>query len=218
MDSRGHGRSSFDDRPISYDLMASDVLRLMDHLGIENADIVGWSDGGIIGLHLAIHHPERLNKVVAYGANFDPTGVRIDLPDNAYFNAFKARNADEYRRLSPHPERWDQVFAIILDMWAAEPSYTEDQIRWIKTPMLILDGAKEEAIDLNADQAHGAPCPWRQARDHAGHRPLRPDRAAKGIHQDRGGPSRVIGWWGDGVIGRTRRRDGKTVRRQDGQS
>lgn len=149
MDSRGHGRSSFDDRPISYDLMASDVLSLMDHLGIEKADIVGWSDGGIIGLDLAIHHPERLNKVVAYGANFDPTGVRLDLPDNAYFNAFEARNAEEYQRLSPHPERWDQFFANILHMWASEPNYTEDQLRSIRTPMLILDGAKEEAIDLN---------------------------------------------------------------------
>ena len=43
--------------------MAYDVLGLMDHLGIDKASIVGWSDGGIIGLELAIHHPERLNKV-----------------------------------------------------------------------------------------------------------------------------------------------------------
>ncbi|HEU0116429.1 MAG TPA: alpha/beta fold hydrolase, partial [Thermomicrobiales bacterium] len=65
MDSRGHGRSSFDDKPISYELMASDVLGLLDHLNIDKTDLVGWSDGGIIGLELAIHHPERLNKVVA---------------------------------------------------------------------------------------------------------------------------------------------------------
>ena len=69
------------------------MLGLMDHLGIDKASIVGWSDGGIIGLELAIHHPERLNKVVAYGANFDPTGVRLDIDENAYFNAFVERNA-----------------------------------------------------------------------------------------------------------------------------
>ena len=51
MDSRGHGRSSFDETPISYEVMASDVLGLMDHLGLEKADIVGWSDGAIIGLN-----------------------------------------------------------------------------------------------------------------------------------------------------------------------
>lgn len=149
MDSRGHGRSSFNDTPISYEVMANDVLGLMDHLGLDKANIVGWSDGGIIGLELAINHPERLNKVVAYGANFDPTGVRLDLAQNAYFNAFEARNEEEYQRLSPHPERWDEFFAQVLNMWATEPNYTEEQLKSISTPMLILDGAKEEAIDLN---------------------------------------------------------------------
>lgn len=88
MDSRGHGRSSFDDTPISYSVMAKDVLGLMDHLGIDKADLVGWSDGAIIGLEIALTEPERLNKVVAYGANYDPTGVRLDIAQNAYFNAF----------------------------------------------------------------------------------------------------------------------------------
>jgi len=149
MDSRGHGRSSFDDTPISYELMASDVLALMDHLGIDKASIVGWSDGGIIGLELAIHHSERLNKVVAYGANFDPTGVRLDINENAYWNAFVERDAQDYQTLSPHPERWEEFLDNISHMWATEPNYTEEQLRSITTPFLILDGAKEEAIDLN---------------------------------------------------------------------
>ena len=149
MDSRGHGRSSFDNTPISYEVMANDVLGLMDHLGIDKTDLVGWSDGGIIGLELAIKHPERLNKVVAYAANFDPTGVRLDIGQNAYFNAYIARASEEYQRLSPAPERWDEFLANISNMWATEPNYTEDQLKSITTPILILDGAKEEAIDLN---------------------------------------------------------------------
>ena len=149
MDSRGHGRSSFDETPISYEVMANDVLGLMDHLEIDKFDLVGWSDGGIIGLELAIHHPERLNKVVAYGANFDPTGVRLDINENAYWNAFVERASEDYQRLSPHPERWDEFLGNISNMWATEPNYTEEQLRSITTPFLILDGAKEEAIDLN---------------------------------------------------------------------
>ncbi|MEA2583928.1 MAG: hypothetical protein QOF33_2013 [Thermomicrobiales bacterium] len=149
MDSRGHGRSSFDEQPISYELMASDVLGLMDHLGIQKADILGWSDGGIIGLEIAIHNPDRLNKVVAYGANFDPTGVRLDVGTNARFNAFIERAAEDYQKLSPHPERWDEFLNNISNMWATQPNYTEDQLKAITTPFLILDGAEEEAIDLN---------------------------------------------------------------------
>ena len=64
MDSRGHGRSSRDARPYGYDLMASDVLALMDFLKIDKAALVGWSDGAIIGLDIAIHHPERLVKTL----------------------------------------------------------------------------------------------------------------------------------------------------------
>jgi pimeloyl-ACP methyl ester carboxylesterase len=149
MDSRGHGRSSFDDKPITYELMASDVLALMDHLQIAKASIVGWSDGGIIGLEIAIHHPERLNKVVAYGANFDPSGVRLDVGTNPIFNAYIERASADYKALSPAPERWDEFLANIGTMWATLPNYTEEQLKSITTPFLILDGAREEAIDLN---------------------------------------------------------------------
>lgn len=149
MDSRGHGRSTFDEQPISYELMAEDVLGLMDHLNIDKADIVGWSDGGIIGLEIAIKHPERLNKVVAYGANFDPTGVRLDIGTNAYFNAYIEAASADYQQVSPAPQRWDEFLGNISNMWATEPNYTEDQLKAITTPFLILDGEKEEAIDLN---------------------------------------------------------------------
>jgi pimeloyl-ACP methyl ester carboxylesterase len=149
MDSRGHGRSSFDETPISYEVMASDVLGLMDHLGIDKASIVGWSDGGIIGLEIAINDPERLDKVVAYGANFDPTGVRLDVGQNAYFNAYIEAAAAEYQENSPAPERWDEFLGNISNMWATQPNYTEEQLQSITTPFLILDGEEEEAIDLN---------------------------------------------------------------------
>jgi alpha-beta hydrolase superfamily lysophospholipase len=73
-DSRGHGRSTMTDKPFTYNLMSSDVLQLLDYLKIKITSIVGWSDGGIIGLILAIHHPERVNKLFTYGTNFNHTG------------------------------------------------------------------------------------------------------------------------------------------------
>lgn len=76
MDSRGQGRSSWDARPFSYDLMASDVDGLLDYLTIRKAAIVGWSDGAIIGLLLAIHQPERVTKLFAFGANSNPSAVK----------------------------------------------------------------------------------------------------------------------------------------------
>jgi pimeloyl-ACP methyl ester carboxylesterase len=62
MDSRGHGRSTRDARPFSYDLMADDVVALMDALGLPKANIVGWSDGGTIGFDLAMRYPSRVGR------------------------------------------------------------------------------------------------------------------------------------------------------------
>ena len=90
MDSRGHGRSTRNDQPYGYDLMASDVIGLMDFLKIKKATIVGWSDGAIIGLDIALHHPERLTKLFAFAANSDPSGV-ADIANSPVFNAFIAR-------------------------------------------------------------------------------------------------------------------------------
>ena len=161
LDSRGHGRSTFNEEPISYALMTSDVLALMDYLEIAKADIVGWSDGGIIGLELAINHPDRVNRIVAYGANYDPSGVRSDIGESERFNAYIEQAAADYQTLSPDPTRWDAFLENIGNMWATEPNYTPAQLSAITTPMLILDGKEEEAIDtdhtkLMADLIPGA--------------------------------------------------------------
>ena len=145
-DSRGHGRSSVTDTPIGYSLMASDVLAAMDTLGIDKADLVGWSDGGIIGLDIAIHHPERLNKLVAYGANYVPAGVKSDIGDSVVFNAYIEQALADYTLLNPAPENVDAFLANIGNMWATEPNFTDEQMRGITTPTLILDGWQEEAI------------------------------------------------------------------------
>ena len=72
IDSRGHGRSTRGAPPYGYELMASDVLGVMDKLGIQKAAIVGWSDGAIIGLSLAMNHPDRVARLFAFAANSDP--------------------------------------------------------------------------------------------------------------------------------------------------
>ena len=146
LDSRGHGRSTFDDTPISYALMTRDVLALLDHLGIERADLLGWSDGGIIGLELAIHHPSRVGRVIAFGANFHPSGVRPDTTEHPNFARYIEQAAADYQRLSPAPGRWDEFLANIGRMWASEPDYSRAEMAAITSPVLVLGGLSEEAI------------------------------------------------------------------------
>src|SRR5580658_5085809 len=88
MDSRGHGRSTRDVRPYGYDLMTDDVVALMDVLKIPKADVVGWSDGGILGIDLAMRHKDRVGKVFAFAANTVTSGVVEGVEKNPTFAAY----------------------------------------------------------------------------------------------------------------------------------
>jgi pimeloyl-ACP methyl ester carboxylesterase len=145
LDSRGHGRSTRTDAPITYDLMSSDVLALMDYLHIRKAALVGWSDGAIIGVDIAIRHPERLTKLFAFAGNSDPSGVK-DVHESPVFTAYIERAAREYEKLSPTPGQFQAFLANITNMWATEPHFTADQLRRITVPTWIVDGDHDEAI------------------------------------------------------------------------
>jgi pimeloyl-ACP methyl ester carboxylesterase len=145
MDSRGHGRSTRDSTPYGYDLMESDVVGLMDFLKIRKAAIVGWSDGAIIGLDMAMKHPDRLTKLFAFAANSDPSGVG-DIAHSPVFNAFEARAETEYGTLSPTPHDYKSFLGQIEKMWASQPNWTAAQLHAITTPTWIVDGDHDEAI------------------------------------------------------------------------
>ncbi len=90
-----------------------------------------------------------MNRIVAYGANYNSSGVRTDIGDSEKFNAYIEQAAADYQTLSPAPEQWDAFLANIGNMWATEPNFTPEELGAITTPLLILDGKDEEAIDTN---------------------------------------------------------------------
>jgi pimeloyl-ACP methyl ester carboxylesterase len=147
LDSRGQGRTSWSSEPpLSFHLMASDVLALMDALHIPKAALVGWSDGGIIGLDIAIHNPERLTKLFAFGANSDPSAIKDDIQQKSTFSGYFRRAKEEYQKLSPAPNQL-KAFSEQLDkMEDTEPHFTDDQLRSVKVPTWIVDGDHEEGI------------------------------------------------------------------------
>jgi pimeloyl-ACP methyl ester carboxylesterase len=145
MDSRGHGRSTRNAEPYGYDLMASDVIGLMDYLKIPKAALIGWSDGAIIGLDIAMHHPERLAKLFAFAANSDPSGV-ADIAHSPVFNAYIARAEKEYEQLSPTPHDYQAFLAQITKMWETQPNWTAADLQKITVPTWIVDADHDEAI------------------------------------------------------------------------
>ncbi|NYI00573.1 alpha/beta fold hydrolase [Cupriavidus plantarum] len=146
VDSRGHGRSTRDDTPYGYDLMADDVIALMDELKIPRADIVGWSDGAIQALDIAIRHPERVGKIVAFGVNTRTDGLIPAFDQNPVFAAYIERAGKEYTKLSPTPNDYDAFLAQIGKMWETEPNWTDAQLKTIQSPVLVMDGDHDEGI------------------------------------------------------------------------
>jgi len=145
LDSRGHGRSTRNANPLGYELMASDVIALMDRLHVPRAAIVGWSDGAIVGLEIAIHHPDRLTGLFAFAANSDPSGV-ADVHASPVFTAFISRTAREYASLSPTPSQFPAFDRDIERMWAREPNMSAETLRSIHARIWIVDADHDEAI------------------------------------------------------------------------
>lgn len=146
MDSRGHGRSTRDSKPYGYTLMASDVIGLMDYLGVPQAAIVGWSDGAIIGLSLAMSHPDRVSRLFAFAANSDPSGVK-DVTKSPVFTAFIARAEKEYQALSATPTEYKKFVDEISTMWMTQPHWTAADLGAIKVHTWIVDADHDEAIE-----------------------------------------------------------------------
>jgi pimeloyl-ACP methyl ester carboxylesterase len=146
IDSRGHGRSSRDARPYTYELMESDVVAVMDRLGIDRAAVVGWSDGAIIGLVMALKNPERLTRVFAFAANMDSSGVKPDAESNPTFARFMVQAGTEYATMSPTPADYPTFAQAVEHMWDTEPNYTAAELARIKIPVAIADGDHDEAI------------------------------------------------------------------------
>lgn len=145
-ESCGHGRSTRNADPYSYDLMSSDYLALLDYLKVDKTAIVGWSDGGIIGLDIAIHHPERLTKLFAHAANSKIDGVIPTVMENKTFAAYIEHAGEVYKKISPTPTEYDAFLTQISNMWATQPNWSDDDLKKITTPTAIVLGDHDEAI------------------------------------------------------------------------
>lgn len=145
-DSRGHGRSTRTEAPFGYDLMASDYLALLDYLKLEKVDLVGWSDGGIIGLDIAMNHPERLKHLFAQAANITTDGVNPAVNTDTVFGSYITWMSEVYPKVSPTPDQFDAFVAQIGTMWATQPNWTDAQVAAIAVPTAIVVGDHDEAI------------------------------------------------------------------------
>lgn len=148
-DSRGHGRSTRSGQPFGYDLMTSDYVALLDYLKLDKVTLVGWSDGGIIGIDMAMKHPEKLTRLIAQAANVTTEGVKPDVMTNKTFSDYIKSAGEAYKKLSPTPNEYDAFVNQISAMWMSEPAWTAADLGKITVPVTLAIGDHDEAIKLD---------------------------------------------------------------------
>jgi pimeloyl-ACP methyl ester carboxylesterase len=145
IDSRGHGRSTRDERLYTYELMASDVSAVMDALRIEKAGLVGWSDGACTALILAAQAPARAAGVFFFACNMDPSGTK-EIEFTPTLNRCFSRHVKDYARLSPAPDKFDEFSEAVSLMQRTQPNYSADDLAQFRVPVAIVQSEQDEFI------------------------------------------------------------------------
>jgi len=149
IDSRGQGRSTKGKVLITYDLMALDVIAVLDKLEIPRASVVGWSDGGEIALKLGIAFPDRVERLFVFGANYDANGSKPRSGPSTTWAAYSTRCRSDYARMSKAGVPYNALVDALLPVWRNPTGITKDQLRGIRAPVMMADGDHDEVIALD---------------------------------------------------------------------
>jgi pimeloyl-ACP methyl ester carboxylesterase len=141
---QAHGHTADIDRPLSLEAMADDVVAALPQLGIERADVLGYSMGAAVALRVAIRHPEVVRKLILMSVTYTLSGVHPGLmeglgemkPEMMFGSPWH----EEYMRIAPHPEHFARLFAKKTQMDRETQDIPTESIRAIKSPTLLILG------------------------------------------------------------------------------
>ena len=140
---QGHGRTTDIDRPITYPNLADDVAAFMDAVGIEKADIFGYSMGSAAGLQLAIRHPQKVDQLIAASVSYDTSGFQpamVEMIPQMTLEMFVGTPMeDAYRELAVDKEGFPALVEKLIAL-EHEPLAWEADVKALKTPILMITG------------------------------------------------------------------------------
>ena len=141
-DTRGHGLSDLGDEELSYRLLASDAIAVLDELNIKQTHVVGWSDGGNTALILGLYWPQRVLKIVTISSNFNPAGLVPEVR-NEKIEPSKGLSYWFRRLWTGAGEHLHVLEEKILRMWKRFPKLEPADLGQIAAPTLVIVGEKD---------------------------------------------------------------------------
>jgi pimeloyl-ACP methyl ester carboxylesterase len=173
---QGHGRTADIDRDFSYEKLADDIAAMLDHLEIEQADLLGYSMGGGVAMQVAIRHPEKVRKVVSVSAVFRYDGwvkESLDVFPQLTADIFKGSPIEsEYKRLSPTPNEFPSFVKRVIAMDLKPYDFGADKLKATSAPFLFIHGDADgvrldhisEMFRLKGDEIFGDLRPRSESR------------------------------------------------------
>jgi pimeloyl-ACP methyl ester carboxylesterase len=144
VDLQGHGRTADIDRPIDVRLMAGDIAALIDHLGLDTPDVVGYSLGGGVALQTAAQHPAKVRRLVMVSANIRPDAIYPEMREQqGQVSAAAAEFMKDtpmyqlYQRVAPRPEDFPRLLSKIGESMSKDYDFTEE-VRGLQMPTLVV--------------------------------------------------------------------------------
>lgn len=145
VDTRGHGRSTWDGRPLRYADTADDLAAVLRALGVERPHLVGWSDGAVTALLFAMARPERVAGVLFFACNVDPSGTKPFASTPVVQRAFRRHQLDN-ARLSATPDRFDALVEAVGLMQRTQPNLTVADLVTVQVPVTVVHAEHDEFI------------------------------------------------------------------------
>ena len=173
-DNRGHGKSGLGEEQLTYIQMMEDYNSLLEQLKVKPVNVIGWSDGGIQALLLAIHHPDKVNKMAIMGANLRPGETAV----NEWVTPLLQPLSETFNKMISEGDTSDDWnhHKQLLDLLMTQPDIAVESLHKIKAPVLVMAGDKDIIRDdhtlqifNNLPKAHLAILPgqthWAPATD-----------------------------------------------------
>lgn len=169
IEQQAHGRTADIDRPLSIPGMAKDTGALLDHLGIKEADVLGYSMGAGVAFELAIERPDLVRKLILVSLTYNKAGFHPGLMDG--MGSMKPEQMagspwhEEYLRTAPRPEDFPKLFEKVMELNRNIPDWPADAVSSIKSPTLIVIGDSdivrpEHAVEMLRLRGGGVVGDW----------------------------------------------------------